>query len=122
MTTLPAPIQNAFSPRLEIAIAGSPISLEYARSVILCFTCYDVYHMHLMAGNVIKTLENNIDQLGYIHAADVPGSHEPGTGELNYENILKALNSMGYSGFVGFELSPSESDEKAVEAIKKVLI
>jgi len=83
---------------------------------------YDIYHMQLMAGNVIKTLERNIDQLGYIHLADVPGSHEPGTGELNHHNILKALDSMGYTGFVGFELLPSETDRKAIEAIKKILI
>ena len=56
---------------------------------------YDIYHMQLMAGNVIKTLEKNMDQLGYIHLADVPGSHEPGTGELNCNNILKALDSTG---------------------------
>jgi hydroxypyruvate isomerase len=83
---------------------------------------YDIYHMQLMAGNVIKTLEKNIDQLGYIHLADVPGSHEPGTGELNYNNILQALDAMGYTGFVGFELLPSETDEKAIEAIKRIWI
>lgn len=83
---------------------------------------YDIYHMQLMAGNVIKTLEKNIDRLGYIHLADVPGRHEPGTGELNHVNILKALDSMGYEGFVGFELIPSETDEKAIEAIKKICI
>ena len=83
---------------------------------------YDIYHMQLMTGNVINTLVNNIDQLGYIHLADVPGSHEPGTGELNFHNILKALDSSGYRGFIGFELLPSETDQKAFDAIKKILI
>jgi hydroxypyruvate isomerase len=83
---------------------------------------YDIYHMQLMAGNIIHTLEENMDQLGYIHLADVPGSHEPGTGELNCGNILKAVDSMGYAGFVGFELLPSETDEKAFEAIKRILV
>jgi hydroxypyruvate isomerase len=83
---------------------------------------YDVYHMQLMAGNVIRTLEKNIDQLGYIHLADAPGRHEPGTGELNCKNILTALDSMGYAGFVGFELLPSETDRKAIEAIKRIWI
>lgn len=83
---------------------------------------YDIYHMQLMTGNIINTLENNIDQLGYIHLADVPGSHEPGTGELNFQNILKMLDSMGYTGFIGFELLPSETDEKAFEAIKRIFI
>ena len=83
---------------------------------------YDIYHMQLMAGNVVKTLEENMDQLGYIHLADVPGSHEPGTGELHCSNILKALDSMGYAGFVGFELLPAETDEKAFKAIKGIWI
>jgi hydroxypyruvate isomerase len=83
---------------------------------------FDVYHMQLMAGNVINTLGKNIDQVGYIHLADVPGSHEPGTGELNLNHILKALDSMGYEGFVGFELLPSETDEKAFEAIKEIWV
>jgi hydroxypyruvate isomerase len=83
---------------------------------------YDIYHMQLMTGNVIHTLKENMDQLGYIHLADVPGSHEPGTGELNHRNILKALDAMGYAGFVGFELLPSETDEKAVKAIKEIWI
>jgi hydroxypyruvate isomerase len=83
---------------------------------------YDIYHMQLMVGNVIRTLEKNIDQLGYVHLADAPGRHEPGTGELNCKNILSALDSMGYIGFVGFELLPSETDEKAIEAIKKIWI
>jgi hydroxypyruvate isomerase len=83
---------------------------------------YDIYHMQLMAGNIIHTLKENMDQLGYIHLADVPGSHEPGTGELNCNNILKALDSLEYSGFVGFELLPSETDAKAIEAIKRIWI
>lgn len=83
---------------------------------------YDIYHMQLMAGNIIATLAENIDQLGYIHLADVPGSHEPGTGELNCKNILKALDSMGYDGFVGFELLPSGTDEKAIQAIQGIWI
>jgi len=83
---------------------------------------FDIYHMQLMAGNLINTLGKNMDQIGYIHLADVPGSHEPGTGELHCDNILKALDSMEYEGFVGFELIPSETDEKAFEAIKRIWI
>ena len=44
---------------------------------------YDIYHMQIMGGNIIQTLEKNLEQVGYIHVADVPGRHEPGTGELN---------------------------------------
>ena len=67
---------------------------------------FDIYHMQIMKGNVIERLQKNIDRIGYIHAADVPGRHEPGTGELSYKNIFAALKEAGYNGFIGFELSP----------------
>jgi hydroxypyruvate isomerase len=45
---------------------------------------YDIYHEQREFGNLIAKFEGNIDQVGLIHIADVPGRHEPGTGEINY--------------------------------------
>jgi len=67
---------------------------------------YDIYHMQIMEGNIVDTLRNYINLIGYIHIADVPGRHEPGTGEINYANVMTALRELEYDGFVGFELSP----------------
>ena len=78
---------------------------------------YDVYHMQIMEGNIIDTLKNNIDVIDYIHIADVPGRHEPGTGEINYLNVLAALRALHYNSIVGFELFPVESSARAVKAI-----
>ena len=83
---------------------------------------FDIYHMQIMKGNIIERLQKNIDKIGYIHAADVPGRHEPGTGELSYGNIFKALRESGYNGFVGFELSPMGDNGKAIEAIKRSMV
>lgn len=83
---------------------------------------YDVYHMQIMEGNIIDCLMNNIDLIGYIHIADVPGRHEPGTGELNYNNIIKALNELKYNGIIGFELMPKYDSETAINRIKKLMI
>jgi hydroxypyruvate isomerase len=83
---------------------------------------FDIYHMQIMGGNIIQTLEKNLDIIAYIHAADVPGRNEPGTGELNYRNIFQALNSSGYDGFVGFELSPFSNDQSAVDAIMRSMV
>lgn len=68
---------------------------------------YDVYHMQIMEGNIVNTITRFIDCIGYVHVADVPGRHEPGTGEINYANVMRALRALNYSGFVGFELFPS---------------
>jgi hydroxypyruvate isomerase len=73
---------------------------------------YDIYHMQIMEGNIINTLRNYRDLIGYIHIADVPGRHEPGTGEINFPNVMTALKEMEYHGFVGFELSPSQEPGK----------
>jgi len=81
---------------------------------------YDVYHMQIMEGNVIRTIRDNIEHIGYIHAADVPGRFEPGTGELNYANIFKAINDAGYRGYVGFEFQPKKDTDSALAVIREL--
>jgi hydroxypyruvate isomerase len=69
---------------------------------------YDVYHMQIMEGNLIETIQKNVAQIGHIQIADVPGRHEPGTGEINYPNVLKAIDEAGYPGPVALEYVPLE--------------
>jgi hydroxypyruvate isomerase len=78
---------------------------------------YDVYHMQIMEGNIINTLKAYIDVIGYIHIADVPGRHEPGTGEINFSNIMKTLKKLKYDGIIGFELVPLHNSTKAARNI-----
>lgn len=78
---------------------------------------YDIYHMQIMEGNIIDTLRKNMDRIGYIHIADVPGRHEPGTGEIHFPNVMRALRELGYDGFVGFELSPLQEPAKAASLL-----
>jgi hydroxypyruvate isomerase len=78
---------------------------------------YDIYHMQIMEGNIIDTLRNYMDLIGYIHIADVPGRHEPGTGEINFPNVMIALRDLKYDGFVGFELSPLQEPGKAASLL-----
>ncbi len=65
--------------------------------------CYDLYHAQISGGNLIANLERHIDQIGKIHIGDVPGHHEPGTGEINFTNIYKKLAELGYDGYVAME-------------------
>ncbi|NLK07292.1 MAG: TIM barrel protein [Firmicutes bacterium] len=70
---------------------------------------YDVYHQQITEGNLIRNIQENIDLIGHFHIADNPGRQEPGTGEINYKNVLKAIRETGYSDWVGLEYRPSES-------------
>ena len=74
---------------------------------------YDIYHMQVMEGNVTQTMIDNLDVIGQVHVADVPGRHEPGTGELNYANIFAALRRAGWDKYVGFEFEPTVPSEQA---------
>jgi hydroxypyruvate isomerase len=68
---------------------------------------YDVYHEQREFGNLIEKFEAHIDQVGLIHIADVPGRHEPGTGEINYLNIYRKLAQLGYKGTIAMEFYPT---------------
>jgi hydroxypyruvate isomerase len=68
---------------------------------------YDVYHEQREFGNLIEKFEANIDQVGLIHIADVPGRHEPGTGEINYMNIYRKLAELNYRGTIAMEFYPT---------------
>ena len=78
---------------------------------------YDVYHMQLNEGSICDTIKAYGDQFGHIHVADAPGRHEPGTGEINYHNVFKCLEDIGYTGRIGFELMPKTTTAEAVKAI-----
>ena len=83
---------------------------------------YDIYHMQIMEGNVLETLQKYHQFIGYIHVANVPNRCEPWIGELDYRFILKELSKV-YSGFVGFEFFVKEksfSYEKLFQWIESI--
>lgn len=75
---------------------------------------YDCYHMQRMEGQLIETMTKNLEWIGHVQIADVPGRHEPGTGEVNYANVLAALDRAGYVGYVGLEYRPSGKTEESL--------
>jgi hydroxypyruvate isomerase len=76
---------------------------------------YDIYHAQIIAGDLARTLEANIDQIGHIQVADNPGRHEPGTGEVNYPYLFDLLDRLGFNGWVGCEYKPKAGTEAGLE-------
>ncbi len=70
------------------------------------FLQYDLFHMQIMEGNLAETLERLLTRIGHIQLADVPGRHEPGTGEINFDFLLRHIDRIGYSGWIGCEYNP----------------
>ncbi|UCF39239.1 MAG: TIM barrel protein [Acidobacteriota bacterium] len=68
---------------------------------------YDIYHMQIMEGDVIRAIRENHECIGHYHTGGVPGRHEiDDTQELNYPAIMKAILATGYRGYVGQEFVP----------------
>ena len=86
---------------------------------------FDIYHEQVQEGNVIRTLSEAADIVAVFHVADNPGRNDPGTGEMNYQNIYKAIQKTGYSGYVAMEYlplgDPVESLTKALNEFRTAL-
>ena len=67
---------------------------------------YDFYHEQISEGNLIEKLEKNIEYVGLVHIADVPGRHAPGSGEINYANIFRKLTELKYDRIAAMEFLP----------------
>jgi len=91
-------IAQAF--RLQSAIARDNVKVQY-----------DIYHAQIIAGDLARTLEDNIDRIGHIQIADNPGRHEPGTGEIHYPFLFDLLDRLGYDGWIGCEYKPLRTTE-----------
>jgi hydroxypyruvate isomerase len=67
---------------------------------------YDIYHMQVMEGDLVPTIERNLARIAHIQVADNPGRNEPGTGEISYPFVFDRLDAMGYRGWIGCEYKP----------------
>ena len=72
---------------------------------------YDIYHMQRMEGELANTIKANVDKIGHMQLADTPGRHEPGTGEINYPFLFKAIDEAAYDGWIGCEYVPAAATE-----------
>jgi len=75
---------------------------------------YDVYHMQRMEGDLVHTLRRLRPWIGHVQVADAPDRHQPGTGEINFPFVLRALDATGYEGYVGLEYRPSGATEESL--------
>jgi len=76
---------------------------------------FDIYHMQIMQGDILRSLESNLHYIQHIQFADCPGRHEPGTGELNFQNIFNYLDHINYSGWVSAEYIPKSTTQRSLD-------
>ncbi len=83
---------------------------------------YDIYHMQIMEGDIIRTIRDNIQYIAHFHTGGVPGRHEiDNTQELNYGAVAKAIVDLGFQGYMAHEFVPAAPDGiQSLEAAAKL--
>jgi len=83
---------------------------------------YDFFHEQIAEGNLIDKLEKNIAHVALVHIADVPGRHEPGTGEINYGSIFRKLGELKYRGTIAMEFLPTGDPVAQLQAAREMAV
>ena len=82
---------------------------------------YDIYHMQIMEGDVIRTIRDNIDYIGHFHTAGNPGRHEfDDTQELNYVGICTAIADLGFKGYLAHEYTPTKEPLETLDKMMRI--
>jgi hydroxypyruvate isomerase len=83
---------------------------------------FDIYHVQIMEGSLIENIRMNIDRIGHFHIGDVPGRHQPGSGEINYRNVFKSIYDLGerYQGYAALEYNPTIPTEENLRTMREL--
>lgn len=80
---------------------------------------YDIYHMLMMQEDPANFIQQNADKIGHIQFADCPGRHQPGTGNMDYQQIFSIIKASTYKGWVGAEYKPLSNTLTSLNWFKK---
>ena len=112
MTVIIEPI-NTLVTRPGYFLAGARESFEMLRRVDSpnVKLLFDIYHVQVTDGDLILQIQNNIDLIGHFQIGDHPGRMQPGTGEINYRNVFRAIYELQgdgrFDGYAGLEYHPN---------------
>jgi hydroxypyruvate isomerase len=82
---------------------------------------FDFYHAQIMGGDLLRRFEAHLPLIGHVQIAAVPSRHEPDEGEVNYPEVFRALDALGYSGWVAAEYHPRARTEDGLGWLRTAL-
>lgn len=80
---------------------------------------FDCYHLQIMQGDLTRRLQQHLPAIGHIQIAAVPMRDEPDRGEVNYPNLLRSLDELGWQGYVGAEYKPANGTEAGLAWLRQ---
>lgn len=114
VTLVVEPLNATDQPRYFIHTTAEGMAIVQAVNHPHLRLQYDVYHAQMTEGNLLNTIQTCLPWIGHIQISDVPGRHEPGTGEINYPAIFSTLERLDYQGYIGLEYHPSGDTDQTL--------
>ena len=118
LVLLVEPINTFDIPAFFLRTSSEAFHLQDAVGAANLRVQFDVYHAQRMEGNLTYTLTRNIGRIGHIQVADAPDRGQPGTGEINFANLFRALDRTDYGGEVGLEYRPAGPTDESFDWIE----
>jgi hydroxypyruvate isomerase len=100
------PLNTRDVPRFFLSQSAQALAIIDATSSNNVWLQYDVYHMQVMQGYLVEDIRRCFPKIAHFEVADNPGRHEPGTGEIDYPFVLRQIEQLGYTGWIGCEYQP----------------
>jgi len=121
MTLLVEPINTRTIPGFYLNNSAQALALMDEVGAANLKLQYDLFHMRIMGDDLASSLAANLARIGHMQVADVPGRHEPGTGEIDFPPLFDLIDRLGYEGWIGAEYVPAGKTEDGLAWVRKYL-
>ena len=121
VTLLIEPINTRTIPGFYLNKSAQALALMNEAGAAVLKLQYDLFHMRIMGDDLAKIIEANLTRIGHMQIADVPGRHEPGTGEIDFPPLFDLIDRLGYEGWIGAEYVPAARTEDGLAWVKEYL-
>jgi len=115
------PVNTRTVPGFFLTTSRQAIEVLDAAGSANAWLQYDIFHMQIMEGDLARTIERLLPRIGHMQLADVPDRHEPGTGEIHFDFLLRHIDRIGYAGWMGCEYNPKGDTNEGLAWAKPYL-
>lgn len=120
VTLLVEPINTIDVPGFALPTAFAALDVISEIDATNVLLQLDVYHALRMGEDPVALLREHVDEIGHMQIADVPGRHQPGTGEVDWAVFFRAVEGYGYTGWIGLEYIPEGPTETSLNHLKQM--
>jgi hydroxypyruvate isomerase len=113
------PINTRDVPHFFLSQSAQALAVIEATKSDNVWLDYNVYHMQVMQGYLVEDVRRCMPKIAHFHIADNPGRRRPATGEIDYPSLLRQIDQLGYTGWIGCEDQPTGTRREALPWLRE---